>query len=402
MVIKVCDAVMGSGKTMAAIAEMNKNVDRKYVFVTPYLDEVRRICEGCEERDFVEPDSDVSGTKLRHFKALIQDGRSVVCTHSLFRWYDREAIESIAAGGYTLILDESITAMDVLTVGHRDTSIMFESGILRIDNEGRVVWSDDKYAGVYSPLRETIDSGYVTLEEGKMFLWKLPFCMFEVFDEVIILTYMFRAQPLYYYFKAHDVEFDFIGTKKGDDGVYRFAEYRTDQKIDLPPIHILDDTKLNSIGDARTALSLGWYKKASRDDIERLKKNTYNVLHNKFHSKSKECLWTTYVEYKDALDPPRFGKSYASWNMRATNKWSDRAYLAYLVNVFPHPSLVHFFASKGLKLDQDAWALSEMVQWVWRSSVRKGEEIWVYMPSRRMRDMLKEWIVSVTREDSIE
>ena len=39
--IRICDAIMGSGKTEAAIKWMNDSPDEtKFVFVTPYLSEV--------------------------------------------------------------------------------------------------------------------------------------------------------------------------------------------------------------------------------------------------------------------------------------------------------------------------------------------------------------------------
>ena len=33
-----------------------------------------------------------------------------------------------------------------------------------------------------------------------------------------------------------------------------------------------------------------------------------------------------------------------------------------------------------------------MLQFIWRSAIRNGEEIWVYIPSIRMRSLLKKWI----------
>jgi hypothetical protein len=43
-------------------------------------------------------------------------------------------------------------------------------------------------------------------------------------------------------------------------------------------------------------------------------------------------------------------------------------------------------------MDKEAYALSEMVQWIWRSAIRKGEDIWIYIPSRRMRTLLQDWL----------
>ena len=41
--IKVCDAIMSAGKSSAAIAYMNANKERKFIYITPDLEEAARI-----------------------------------------------------------------------------------------------------------------------------------------------------------------------------------------------------------------------------------------------------------------------------------------------------------------------------------------------------------------------
>ena len=50
------------------------------------------------------------------------------------------------------------------------------------------------------------------------------------------------------------------------------------------------------------------------------------------------------------------------------------------------------FTTNNIAVDEDGYALSEMLQFIWRSAIRNGEEIWVYIPSIRMRNLLKQWI----------
>ena len=38
------------------------------------------------------------------------------------------------------------------------------------------------------------------------------------------------------------------------------------------------------------------------------------------------------------------------------------------------------------------FALSEMLQWIWRSRIRQGESINIYVPSKRMRNLLLDWL----------
>ena len=51
-----------------------------------------------------------------------------------------------------------------------------------------------------------------------------------------------------------------------------------------------------------------------------------------------------------------------------------------------------FYTKHGINVDEDAYALSIMVQWIWRSAIRDGDEIYLYIPSRRMRTLLEKWI----------
>ena len=44
---------------------------------------------------------------------------------------------------------------------------------------------------------------------------------------------------------------------------------------------------------------------------------------------------------------------------------------------------------------RDAFALSELIQWVWRSRVRKGEPITLYLPSPMKRRLFEEWLCDV-------
>jgi hypothetical protein len=43
-------------------------------------------------------------------------------------------------------------------------------------------------------------------------------------------------------------------------------------------------------------------------------------------------------------------------------------------------------------INEDEWALSELIQWLFRSAIRQKEEIELYIPSERMRKLLIEWL----------
>ncbi len=53
-----------------------------------------------------------------------------------------------------------------------------------------------------------------------------------------------------------------------------------------------------------------------------------------------------------------------------------------------------FFTSKGVKVKENMYALSELIQWIWRSRIRDGQPINLYIPSKRMRTLLKDYLES--------
>ena len=55
-----------------------------------------------------------------------------------------------------------------------------------------------------------------------------------------------------------------------------------------------------------------------------------------------------------------------------------------------------FYKSAGIEVDEDAYALSTMIQWIWRSAIRDGHEIYIYVPSKRMRELLLDWVQQVS------
>jgi hypothetical protein len=158
------------------------------------------------------------------------------------------------------------------------------------------------------------------------------------------------------------------------------------------------------IGDSATALSKTWYKRnESNVLLTQLKNNTLNFFNNKpivyneetgqwIKSKSSNNIWTTFKDYKEKISGKGYAKGYIPSNMRASNEYKDRTAIAYLVNKYFNPFIKNFFVSKGIEVDEDGYALSEMLQFLWRSGIREGKRITVYIPSKRMRSLLIEWI----------
>ena len=115
MAIKVCDCVMGSGKSESAIRYMNEHPDRKFIYITPYLTESERIRKGCGALHFIEPSDGLKEygfRKSNHTMALIRSGENISTTHQAFRGYTQETLDYIKEQGYTLIIDENVEILE--------------------------------------------------------------------------------------------------------------------------------------------------------------------------------------------------------------------------------------------------------------------------------------------------
>jgi transposase-like protein len=86
-----------------------------------------------------------------------------------------------------------------------------------------------------------------------------------------------------------------------------------------------------------------------------------------------------------------FADSFLAVNARATNEYSDRWALAYIYNRYMNPHESSFFQENGIRIDESALAVSDLLQWIWRSRIRNGQPVSLYLPSSRMRSLLFAW-----------
>lgn len=407
--IQVCDAIMGTGKSSAAITYMNEHENERFIYITPYLDEAKRIKNGCPSKQFVEPSDKLEKynfKKSKHTAALIKEGRNITTTHQAFKSYSKEMLEDIRRQGYRLIIDENVDVLEKYDCSKDDIQLLIDSGYIK-DVEGTYKLIRTDYSGiVFKEFFEFIgNKELMHYEDGHgthLFYWVLSAELMTSFKDIIILTYLFEGQSLHHFLEMYNLEYEYIGIQKSEDGSFRFCEYPgyapeyTYRIKDM--IHILDKEKLNSIGDDMTALSMGWYDK-NEEKVEQLKKNIFNCIYNIWEeSDTDERLWGCYKSYEHKISGKGYKKAFLTFNTKATNAFKNRKYLMYIVNIYMNVTDKLFYQSRGIKVNEDMYALSIMVQWIWRSAIREGEEIYLYIPSKRMRSLLINWMNSLSDE----
>jgi len=391
--IKVADARMGRGKSSAAIRYMNEHKrDKRFLYITPFLSEVERICEAC---DFDQPDSDHL-TKSAELKNHMRHGDNVAASHALFYLMDDEALELSRSMNYSLIIDESIDVVSRVQTSQHDKRII-EQSLATVGEDGMLEWTDPGYTGKFMEYKEAADARQLYMVDGYIVEVLNP-NIIRAFDEVFVLTYLFEGSVLDAYFRYFDFEYELIGVDRDRKG-FLFTD-----RPDCPPatdlfslIHIVDNARMNSIGNGKYALSKAWYERRDYDhrDIKAMRNNMDNFFRNMTRSDTADRLWTCFKTDAQKVGGSRYRKSFLQLASRATNEYADTTCLAYLVNRFADPNVLKFFARKDIHIDPKNFALSEMLQWIWRSAIRNGEEITLYIPSKRMRTYLTEWMSGI-------
>ena len=395
MKLTVVDSIMGSGKTQKAIQIMSEE-DNRVIYITPFLKEVQRIKEGVKNKTFYEPKQFGKG-KLESLKQLIKQGKDIASTHALFATADDELMELIEMNGYILILDEVMDVISPINITKNDIRMLINEKKISIDDFGNVKWIEPEYNGKFNDLKTMAEHNRVIKTKSNLMLWMFPVDVFRCFEEVYILTYMFKGQIMKYYYDLYNVKYEYKSVRKINEE-YEFVKYVDDKVEIVNLINILENEKLNKVGKENTALSFTWYEKAKDSYLDLLRNNLSNYFKNIMKAKSKEILWTVFLGENEKIRKKLQNKGYQSKKCfapvtsRATNEYSDRNCLAYMANRFLNPHLKNFFTHKGAKVNEDMFALSEMLQWIFRSAIRNKEYITIYIPSKRMRELLINWI----------
>ena len=216
-------------------------------------------------------------------------------------------------------------------------------------------------------------------------MWIFPANIIPAFSDVYILTFMFEGSHIKHFFDINNLTYNFFFI--GNEGnLYSGRQNLSEEKHRLSKLINLYNGNLNLLGEKDSALCSTWYDKNMKNGLVKVvANNAYNYLHNKCSATAENAMYTTFADVKKKYPVKSFANSFVSCNLRATNDYRGKCNLCYMINVFDNPYVLHYFADYGTTINQDAIALNQLLQWIWRSTIREGNEINLYIPSKRMR-----------------
>ena len=393
--VTVIDSPCGYGKTSFAIQMMKNRLDDKFIYITPFRDEINRVMNACDNRVFYTPDNK-NTTMKTDFKFLVYERKNIVSTHALFKSLDEDICPHFE--DYVLILDEVVNVVEQVEISKADLEMLIDTNRISYDDTGKVTWLDKEYIGKLTYVKNLIEKGKVYMHNNVLLLWVFPCDIFASFKEVYILTYMFKGQIQRYYYDLNNINYKYKSVTKKDNK-YALIDHIDIGGSDYKNLINIYEGNLNKIGNHVSALSSTWYKNNhNKETFDRLKLNMTSYFKNniKPRPKSNDIMWTCFKGEKDKYTNKLKGKGYSKCHVectaRATNEYQHKTTCAYLCNRYYNPTLKNYFIANGVNVNEEAWALSELIQWLFRSRIRNKEPINLYIPSSRMRKLLQDWL----------
>jgi len=423
-VIHCIDAIMGRGKTTFLLDHIKSVNDRerharweaagdapaptKWMIVVPLLSEVDRFKAALLDLDLFDPQP-IEGRKLHHLKTLVSAGRNIVCTHHLFSLLDAAIYADLKAQNYVLVIDEVLDAVDVFTgLSRDDRAMLFDKGHVSVDPATkRLIWNHNiPYRGKHEDIRGLCDTGSLVMVNETVLLWEFPSHFLHCFKEIWLATYQLFGSPFYSYLIAEGFHLNMktvspggvlVDWLEGSDEAHLKARLR-----ELIKLH--EEPKANAIGEQKPGqnpLSASWFKRQPDSVLAKLSASTKHFFKEVAQTPAHLNGWTVWKDFRNRVKGERFSrnsstpdKSYGfiPSNAKASNDWRRVESVAYLCNAFYHPTIRAYFEDRGVPVYEDLFALNQMLQWMWRSAIREGKPIHAFVPSERMRGLLKRWL----------
>lgn len=403
-VIKIVDDIMGSGKSTWAINHINQNPDKKFLCIVPLLSECERFKEKTDI-DIIDPEK--WGSKWKNFRWLVENDKNIVTTHSLIKMMDLDMLELLKSKNYVLMIDECLDVLDTYKISKDDLKIIFNEKLVSLDEDGFLVWNEERkpYKGVYGDIKRLCSfkslMGFKkenSDELARIIMWNFPVDFFKCFDESYIFTYLWEGSIQKSYFDIHGIKYEKYMLDYDRQLIPHCKEIEYEKRRNVADLINIYDGKFNKIGmkiGKSNPLSKSWYedkRKKNRSIFSQLKNNTENYFRTVTKTKSIDNMYTVFKPYCKYVKGKGFANGFVSCNARGINEFKNKKSLAYLINFFMSPDIKQFVEHYHIEFDDNLFSLSALLQWIWRSQIRDGNPIDLYIPSERMRELLKIWI----------
>lgn len=398
--IRFIDKACGAGKTTDQISTLDPR--KQWLIVVPFLDEQTRWKEQAGIPLEVAPEA---GSKSDWLRQNLLEGNSIVCTHKLFDLVDLDRTD---LREYDLIIDEVFDCVESI---HGVKEEVFErvyigEGYASVDPAtGRVIPTDkwiahsqeaEKLAPtIRNDLYQKAKQGSLYKVDGKGFFVSIvPVELFTSPRSCTVLTYQAESSQMVGYLRRLGIPFRIDRT---DDAAFKHG---LRQRLEVKDIPALRDTQMTHT--AQDKMRKEGAKKVSTALMNLRGRELKGVDPADIMLSCNKSKWHDQDERPKGLFAQGSKLSLCNFlpkTTRGTNKYRHCSHAVYLNDLRLNPAEKEWLGWS--KEDEEAWALSELIQWVMRSRLRDGEDVSLYLASGRMKALLEDFLENKKEDEAV-
>lgn len=405
--VTIKDRHCGYGKSRELIASLSP--ERSYLIVLPLHSEVERFIKDAPIH-LVEPltieDGGTHTRKRDHLRELLDGGHSIVTTHALFTDIAYLAQEGLLLG-YDVMVDEVLSVahsvtQEVLTPGAKANGVSIQSwkglyldhGFATVDPDTGLVLPTDEWERKQN-LPELSKTLFNMAKAESLFavgdnvlVWELPPILLKAVGSLTIHTFLAEGSLMEGFMRRNGINF----THDRDLTSEREFRKKATSLIEVRDVPAVNSLRFSYSG--QQAMTKAEHKKVS-GALKKIKERLMRgVPKENIMVTSAKSLWSTpaktpgpFAQGSRLFDGPRWVPN----TTRGTNDYRHCSHLIYLWDQNLNPRIAEFLGA-DTPHHRDMYAVSELIQWVYRSRVRDGRPIILWMPSGRMRKLLQRWL----------
>lgn len=405
----IIDRPCGSGKSTEIIKSFK--TDRRYLVVVPTLDEInnRYLPETDRlygEGFFKTPSIDEKSTKYDHIEELLIEGQNIVTTHALYMDIVLLSRQGLLKD-YNIIIDEVLQVVSQFSAGPKPKTWkeIYLGKYAELDGNRVLVkqeWEENVEEMDDALSMRTFKAaiaGCLYLVNGSFWIWALPKDLFSQCKSVTVYTYKADGSLMLPYLSRLGLEVN----HQTDPILEAEWKKRCREKVEVVDIASLAKIKLTDSSQEKISQSSLAAKKISTALSSLRRRQLKDVPLENILITCKKRMW-----YRSAKGPKETrrpqsgplssksdlfrGTNWIANTTRGTNDYKHCTHLIYLYDQFPAPALVQWLEmDEAYQAVAERYALTELIQWLFRSAIRDNNPVTLYLPSERMRKIFDNW-----------
>jgi len=227
---------------------------------------------------------------------------------------------------------------------------------------------------------------------------ELPWRLFVIGEKYTIMTYLFKGNFMDAYFNSHGIQYN---TKQIDPEEAGKIKARARELIEFVPMTTNMKGICNKYKRSKP-FSKGFIKRMTPKERKSFCNGIRNIVYKREKHDLDKVMITCFKEFMKAennrklkvkMMPRSMDTCLVPMNARGSNQWADRDFVIHMVDHYPEPSLDKYLHAKSNgSYNPDIYALSMLVQYVYRSAIRDRKRIKLLICSHRMEKLFKNWL----------